>query len=458
MRAASGGILRTTALRVAAVYAILYALLTATIVIVVFSLAEHQIYEQIEDGLVGESTALSSLLSTKNTAAIEQIVRRHHDIVTHPAAGPGIHGERYYLLSDADGNILVGDLAAWPGDAPAHGWYRFRTPQNNDVLALISTLPNGMHLLVGQSLAAPKALGTGVRTWVIVGAGLALLAGLGGGAAVGAQVMRRIREAGATAEQIQAGRLSERLPRGGPTESALLARSFNAMLDRIEMTVLGLRDLAARTAHEMKHPLARADRALARAQDLAGDPSLQAELATARGEVAALAHRIDALLRLARIEAGDKPEYFRDVDLAKLVSDVADLYLPLVEESGRSLSLDTPAELRLSGDRQLLAQALANLIENAIRYSPPERGITVRLHGDTRDCIIEVVDAGAGPVQQECEVISTSDRTPGGGLGLPIVRAIARLHGGDLELDRRETSFSARMRLPRFADRGRAHP
>lgn len=448
MSFAWSGILHTTALRIAVVYAILYAVLTGTIVIMVFSLAEHQIYIQIEDGLVDESTVLGSLLAIQDPSALKEIVRIRHRQET-PGTEPfRIHDHRYYMLTDASGDVLVGDLKAWPQNAPKSGWFRFRGSENHDVLGLISVLPNGMHLLVGQSIDTPKSLGTTVRAWVVIGAGLALLAGLAGGTAVGARVMRYIREAGATAERIQSGRLSERLPVDGPTESSLLARSFNSMLDRIETAILGLRDLAARTAHEMKHPLARTDRALARAQDLGGGEQLSAEIAAARRELTDLARRIDALLRLTRIEAGDKPEFFSDINLTTLVADVVDLFTPLAEESNLSLSLEAPQTLRLSGDRQLLAQALANLLDNALRYASPGYRIVVRLTSEPGHCILEVEDGGEGRGQENFAADRVANRTPGSGLGLAIVRAIARLHGGELEIERRRSSFTARIRLP----------
>lgn len=451
MKSVWPGILRTTALRVAAVYAVLFAVLTGAIVIVVFSLAERQIYIQIQEGLTDESRALSSLLTLQNPQVLKEMVRIHDEQEARAASRPGIHDFRYYLLADANGKVLVGDLDNWPKDAPASGWYRFRTSGNRDVLALVSVLPNGVHLLVGQSIATPESLGVAVRTWVVIGAGLALLAGLAGGTAVGAQVMRRIREAGAAAERIQSGYLSERLPTGGATESSLLAKSFNSMLDRIEAAILGLRDLAARTAHEMKNPLARTDRALARAQELGGGEQLCAELAAARGELADLARRIDALLRLSRIEAGDRPEFFSDVDVATLVTDVVDLYAPLAEESNRTLTLEAPPSLRLSGDRQLLAQALANLLDNAIRYAPAGCRIVVRLRDEPGHCILEVEDLATDTARSDSAAAGTTDRTPGGGFGLAIVRAIARLHGGELALERHPTSFTARLRLPKSA-------
>lgn len=453
MRFRVAGTLGTTAFRVASVYAVLYAVLTGAIVVVVLSLAEKQIYTQVRDGLIDENTAIKSLIVLRGPEILREIVRiRSTQEEPQAGARAEIHDLRYYVLADAHDRVLVGDLDYWPAGAPASGWYRFHIAERGkrtEALALISTLPDGMHLLVAQSLATPKALAASIRLWIAVGAALALLAGLLGGAAVGARVMRHIREAGTTAERIRTGRLSERLAVDGPSERSMLATSFNAMLDRIETAVLGLRDMAARTAHEMKRPLARTDQALALAEGLEDPAAMRREITAARREIRELALRINALLRLARMEAGSTPEFFSDIDLAKLARDIVELYAPFAEEAGHRLEAETPPALPFSGDRQLLAQALVNLVDNAIKYSPAQHRIVVRLGAQAGSCVLEVEDAGSGPERPQPPRPGTPDQAPGAGLGLAITRAIARLHGGELELVRDRAAFTARIRLPR---------
>jgi len=449
------GILGTTAFRVASIYAVGYALLTAAIVVVVLTLAERQIYTQVRDGLIDESTAVASLIKLRGPEILREIVRvRSSQEERKTGAESEIHDLRYYVLAGAHGHVLVGDLDYWPKGAPASGWYRFRISEpgdRHDALALITALPHGRHLMVAQSLATPKALVSSIRLWIGVGAALALLAGLAGGAAVGAKVMREIRDAGATAERIRAGRLDERLATGGSSERSMLAVSFNSMLDRIEAAMLGLRDMATRTAHEMKRPLTRTDQALARAAALDDVDAVHREVAVARGEIAELAGRINALLRLARMESGSAPRFFSDLDLATLAADIVDLYAPFAEESGRVLRVESPGRVPYTGDRQLLAQALENLIDNAIRYAPAGRDIVVRVADEPDACTLAVEDTGAGPSGPQPLRPGTPDQAPGAGLGLPITRAIARLHDGELELVRGEAGFTARIRLPRPA-------
>ncbi|MGH8428319.1 MAG: sensor histidine kinase [Gammaproteobacteria bacterium] len=431
--------IRTTAFRVAAVYALVYAVLTGAIVVVVYSLATHVIQTQIQAGLVDESTAITSLLAARGPQVLEEAIRARS---THAFPSGDLDrndpGRRYYILATDKGRVTFGDIHVWPGRAPASGWFRFRVKGRGNILALVTPLSNGMQLLVGQSLATTDALAKAVKLWVIFSAALALLAGLIGGGAVGTRVMRRIREASATAERIQAGHLSERLTVAGSTEHATLARTFNAMLERIEAAVIGLRDLAARTAHEMQHPLTRADQALARAEQTSERASVEGEIAAARKEIHELANRIDALLRLAQLEGAAAREFFCELDLAALVADVVDLYTPLAEEQGRQLGLSSAGPVTINGDHQLLAQALANLLDNALKYAPPGP-IGVRLNSSADGVTLEVRDGGSGDGETK--------EARGSGLGLPIARAIAQLHDGRLELVREAAGFSARLVL-----------
>lgn len=439
MTISAAAVVRTTAFRVAAVYALLYAALTGAAVVAVYSIAEHEIHRQVRAGILDETSALVSLLEARGPGVLGEIIakRSAHERAS-GAVDPDNPDDRYYLLADAGGRVLVGDLGRWPRGTPASGWYRFQADGGGPALGLVTPLGKGMTLMVAQSLATPDALSGMIRRWVIIASALALLMGLLAGMAVGRRVMGRIRGEVLAAERVRAGRLSERLPTTGSSEQSLLARAFNQMLDRIEIAIVGLRDLAARTAHEMQHPLTRADQALARAQTRNDLPAMRRELGTARAELAELSHRVNALLRLARIESGAPREYFAGLDLARLGRDVTGLYAPLAEERGGSLDFEGPQAAPYTGDHQLLAQALANLLDNALKHSP---GAPIRVH------------LYSGDGWHTFEVCSRSDgaarpAAPGTGLGLPIARAIARLHDGDLSVARDPGAFTARLRLP----------
>jgi len=434
--------LGTTAFRTAAISALVYAVLTGAIVAVVYPLVAAQIQAQIRAGLQAESAALSALEDVRGVETLRDVIRTRSAQVL-PAGDNDTDdpGRRYYALATSSGRILAGDLSRWPDGLPDRGWVHLDVAHRS-VRALITPLSNGGRLLVGQSLAIPDALGLQAILVVAVGAALALLAGLAGGGVVGIRVMRRLREASATAERIQAGQLGARLPRGGPGEHDVLAGTFNTMLDRIETAVLGLRDMATRTAHEMRHPLARMDQALARAQNARSEADVQTELRTARAEIEELSRRTEALLRLARLESDrERRQFFRELDLTQLVDDVASLYAPSAEDSGRELINRGSGPLPYVGDRQLLAQAIANLLDNAIRYASPEAAISVAVGREGADAVVEVRNVYR-------DQAPPPDGPTGAGLGLPIARAIAQLHYGRLEQRRTVGEFAARLVLP----------
>lgn len=437
--------LRTTAFRTAALSAVFYAVLTGAMVAIVFPLVAAQLQAQIRAGLQAESSALANLYNAHGAAALARVIRtRSSEVLPAGDNDADDPGRRYYALAAADGRILAGDLTHWPSNLGAGPWAHLRIG-GQSVRAFVTVLPNGERLLVGESLRISDALGEHAVLVVALGIALALLAGLAGGAAVGTRVMQRIREASDTAERIQAGNLAARLPGGGPGEHELLAGAFNTMLDRIEAAVLGLRDLAMRTAHEMRNPLARMDQALARVDSAASLDSARADLDKARAEIRELDRRIEALLRLARLEsAHERREFFRRLDLSALIADLEGLYARPAEMAGHRLHVHAPGPMPYVGDRQLLAQALANLLDNAIAYAAPGGDIVLSVEHGPRETCIAVSNAATAETPGD----TPGRRTPGAGLGLPIARAIAELHYGRLELRSPNGSFSARLILP----------
>lgn len=446
MKRARFAALRTTAFRTAALSALFYALLTGAMVAIVFPLVSQQLQAQIRAGLQAESSALATLYSTHGAAALARVIRtRSSEVLPAGDNDADDPGRRYYALASPRGRILAGDLAHWPAQLRGRRWARLRIG-HQAVRALVTELPDGERLLVGQSLRMSDSVGANAFLVIILGVALALAAGLAGGAAVGARVMHRIRAASTTAQRIQEGNLAARLPPGGPGEHDLLAGAFNTMLERIETAVLGLRDLAMRTAHEMRHPLARMDQALERAEQAADAGQAQAELERARGEIRELNRRIEALLRLARLEsAHERREFFRRLDLAALVADLDALYARSAERAGHRLRVEAPQSVPYVGDRQLLAQAVANLLDNAVAYAAPGAEIVLALASDAHTATLAVrnaATAGGAPAP------ARGGRTVGAGLGLPIARAIAQLHYGRLEIDSTPAAFAARLILP----------
>lgn len=434
--------LSTTAFRTAAISALIYAVLTGLLIAAVYPQVSAQIQAQISTGIQAESSALASLYDPRNSASLVRVIHtRSNAVLPDNDADADDPGRRYYALANAHNRIRAGDLQHWPANLPASGWARFSF-RHQTVHALITRLPNGDKLLVGQSLAISDALGKQSLVLVVSGAFIALLFGLAGGILIGARVMRRINDSSATAARIEQGHLEERLATGGAGEHDSLARAFNAMLERIEATVLSLRDLSARTAHEIRHPLTRMEQTLSQAESAESIEKARAAVHDARGQIEELARRTDAVLRLARLESDrERRKFFNEFDLSQLISDVTDLYSPTAEERRLRVHVPAMAELRLFGDRQLLAQALANLLDNAIRYARPGSDVEISVREEAGAITVEIMNAVASGINPE------HVRT-GNGLGLPIARAIAQLHHGRLAIDFGVERFTAHLCLP----------
>ncbi|MGH8126970.1 MAG: sensor histidine kinase [Gammaproteobacteria bacterium] len=437
----------TTAFRTAALSAVVYAMLTGLLIAAVYPLVAEQINAEMSSGIAAESSALASLYGARGVGVLTRVVHTRSNAVlpTNDDFDADDPGRRYYALTDNDNHMLAGDLQRWPGDAPARGWTRFRF-RHHTVRALITPLPGGEKLLVGQSLAIPDALGRNALLLIVSGFVVALLAGLGGGVFIGARVMRRIRESADTAALIAGGHLEERLATGGSGEHEVLARSFNAMLERIETTVLSLRNLSARTAHEIRHPLTRMEQILSQAENSDSLETVQVSIHVARDQISELARRTEAVLRLARLESDhERRKFFSEFDLAKLVTDVVELYAPTAEEQNHSMPVSTAGTSTFFGDKQLLAQALANLLDNAIRYARTRATIEITMQCADRQITINVkngIDSALG------ESFNTLSSKSGNNMGIPIVRAIAQLHHGQLVTDDLSGYFVARLVLP----------
>jgi hypothetical protein len=351
-----------------------------------------------------------------------------------------------YLLVDAYGRPIVGNLAAWPPTIAPDGWAElelFRTDRRGSapVAALAFRLPGGERLLVGRDAEARARFDAALAEagWQALAA--AILLSLATGWLHSRLVLGRIAEVSHTAREIVSGDLGRRVPRRGTgDEFDRLAGTLNAMLDRIETLVESLRAVTDSLAHDLRSPLTRLrgqTAELARA-DLPG-PEREEIAARATAEAEAMLATFTELIEIARAEAGLGRAEFEPVELGSLLRDAADLYAPVAAERGLALeAADGAAEIR--GSRQLLARALSNLVENALRHAPV--GTAVRLESGVEGgrAVLRVADAGPGiPEPDRARVLGrfvTLDpsRGSGAGLGLALVAAVARLHGAELAL------------------------
>lgn len=436
--------------------------------------------------LVAVSTALvlgslywriGGVIDTEQQAVVEAELRGLADDFARgstPALAAGISQrmanppdrDAIYLLVDPDGRRIAGNLAHWPPTVAAgNGWstlnlYRTDRAHPTEISALSVKLPNGERLLVGRDVAARAAFD---RTlWRALLWALAAIVALS--AATGWLLSRlvsgRIAEIDGAARAIMGGALDRRVAlRGTRDEFDKLAGTLNAMLDRIETLVRDLRTVTDSLAHDLRSPLGRLVRHLDAAADEEAPPEArQARIEQALREAEGVLATATALLDISRIDAGIGAEQFTDVDLGRLAADVAELYEAAAEERALTLACEAAPGLVVRGHDQLLALALTNLVENALKHAPAGSTVTLEAGLDAGRPSLVVADRGPGipPADRARALVrfvrlDPSRGTPGAGLGLALVAAVARMHGADLALTDNEPGLRATLRFPAAA-------
>jgi len=381
--------------------------------------------------------------------------------------GPGI-----YYVSDPAGQGIAGNVPSIPIDVlETPGTHTFKYDRgdgfNDDDpraqgVALVKSfqLPSGFRLVVGRdiverrgySAAIFQAFGWGVL-WIIALSGLV-------GVFSARYVLKRVDTVSDTARKIMSGSMSERIPvTKRNDEFDGLATNLNEMLERIELLMQGLKEVTDNVAHDLKTPLTRLRNKVEGALKDGTPPEKQREaLETTIEECDQLIRTFNALLLIARVEAGSPSSAFAAFDLADVVTDIAELYEPVAEDSGITISTELSELPPFLGNRELVGQALVNLVENAIKYAKGAKStpaITIALRVVGANTIVEVADNGAGiPVEDRKRVLERfvrlekSRSEPGSGLGLSLVAAVARLHKGSIEILDNEPGARIRLSLP----------
>lgn len=400
-----------------------------------------------------------SLLEQYDTGGL----RRLGLVLTTRSRAPG---GALYLLTDAIGEPLVGNVSQLPPSLTLTSGFGETRYQGLDgaksrrALARVYALPNGFRLLVGHDLGDRARIGAVmVRTLsfsLVLFAGLAALGAL----FVARRVLRRIDAMNVSARALMAGDMTERLPvSGSGDELDRLAAGLNQMLARIGELMGGLREVSDNIAHDLRTPLTRLRNHAEEALRVDGDKeAYRTALTRSIEESDGLIRVFDALLMIARAEAGADRSGVARVDLGEVVASVAELYEPLAEEKGFALTVDCEPGLALEGRRELIGQALANLIDNALKYGAGakdrnEIAVTARREGG--EVVIEVADRGPGVAADDRERVfdrfvrlESARSRPGSGLGLSLAAAVARLHGGNVRLEDNAPGLKVRLTLP----------
>lgn len=383
----------------------------------------------------------------------------------------GDKGDRsnVYLLTDANLKPLAGNVRNWPTGANAGGqWVRLGLQRlENDrfvpheIRARTFTLPGGHRVLVGRDMyEKTKFRDTVVETlaWSLAAT---LVLGLIGGLFVSRRMLRRVDEVSHTAQGIMQGDLSRRMVKSGSDdEFDRLAESLNAMLDQIERLMTGMRWATESIAHDLRSPLTRLRTRIELAiRDSPPTSPDREALADALAQTDAALALFDSLLKIATAEAGVAPSELVLLDLAALARDATELYEPVAEEKGLALGIHVPDTAPVRGQPQLLAQAVANLLDNAVKHTPPGGRISVCIDSKEQNVVLTVADTGPGIPQADRKRVlerfvrlEPSRQGPGTGLGLSLVAAVAKLHGATLRLEDNLPGLRVSLRLPTFHD------
>ena len=437
-------------LRLAAIYTAVFALAVALLGAAVLVATRAALTEQFEARIRGESAALVQEYRVEGLDGVIQAVRERDRTP----------GALDYGVKDVGGKALVGRLAVAP--APL-GWSIASTPGRDGRMEatriLAVSLPNGYRLLVGDDLDRAQALdGILFKGFAIALAGVILL-GAGGGYALSRDVQRRFAAISGVAEAIIDGDLARRVPvRGGDDDLDRLALTFNRMLDRIAGLMDSLRQVSNDIAHDLRTPLTRVRQGLEAGLAVSDVGRRGEAIEQAMGDLDATLETFASLLRIAEIEGGARRAAFRAVDLATIARLVAETFQPAAEDGGRSLRLDAPRPVMIEGDRDLLVQMLANLVENALRHTPPGSTVRVAAWSTAEGPRLSVADNGPGVAEAERERVfdrfyrlERSRSTEGSGLGLALALAVAKLHGAKISLFDANPGLEVRVDFP-FAE------
>lgn len=362
-------------------------------------------------------------------------------------------GYSVYLLADENFLPLVGNISRWPAVEPgADGWLEFRLeaqgwPAGEVHLARARAfqLRGGFQLLVGRDLHELETTRQLIARTLVWGLVFTLVLALIGGSMMTRSMLRRIESINQTSRDIMSGDLSRRIPtnRSGDDFDEL-AGNLNAMLDRIESLMEEVRRISDNIAHDLKTPLSRLKNSLEllNADHARDADNKRALVEQALAEADGLLSTFNALLRIARIESGERRAAFAGVELEPLLRDVVEFYEPLAEEKQQNLVLKPASSAIVSGDRDLLFQAFANLVDNAIKYTPQRGDIEVGIQAQQDRVRVSVADSGPGIPEQDRDKVfrrfyrlEQSRRLPGNGLGLSLVAAVARLHDSELRVE-----------------------
>ncbi|TGV08787.1 HAMP domain-containing protein [Mesorhizobium sp. M8A.F.Ca.ET.173.01.1.1] len=445
-------LLRSTPFRLALTFAFLFMLAFVLAGAIVYQMMSADLAEQLDDTIKETYAVIASAYADNDPKELVETVESH--------ATRSPKKEQLFSLTDAAGNRLAGNFTAaglpdgfsmfgaeMPGMPPDTEYRAYSGSVGADTLTIAFSLSET------EELETIMLMSFGWATLIITGLAVT------GGALLASRVQRRLDGIAATMVDVSHGRLDTRIPLTGKGDDIdIVSSQVNAALDRLSALVEGMKQVSADIAHDLKTPLNRLQMILESAADKAARrQDVSDDLADARSEGHQINETFDALLRIAQIEAGARKARFTDVDLGEILQTIAEIYTDVAEDDGKVLSPTQLNEMvdRVHGDRELLTQMFANLVENALRHCPPGTTINLTVTRRGERVLASVADNGPGippgereKVFQRLYRLDHSRSTPGSGLGLSLVRAIADLHGATIALEDRKPGLAVVVSFP----------
>ncbi len=464
-------LLKSKTFRLLLVFAVLFAS-AAILVITYISWNSNRLLEgRLKQTILAETLGLAEQYGTGGVTELARIINRR--IIT--------PSNSIYLLTDKEGGWIAGNVKAltrslWNHQGRVEFAYKRKGPkgvETRHAVARIYRLARGYRLMVGRDVEDQRQFTKITRNAVLSGVVFMVFIGLVGGWLVSRDILKRIDNVTNTSRVIMAGDMSGRVPvDSSGDEMDRLAVNLNAMLERMETLMNGLREVTDNIAHDLKTPLNRMRNRVETALR-EGEADCREVLGKTIEDSDELMRMFNALLSIARLDAGGSRANFTTIDLQEIIQDVVELYEPLAEEKNMQLKIHKGAFLKVEADRQLMGQAVANLIENAIKYGGAEQASAGVENGrgqihvkadlcdaeekyEGRSCyFISVADRGQGIAEGEIKLamqrfgrLEKSRSQPGTGLGLSLVAAVAKLHGGELRLEDNKPGLRSRFVVP----------
>ena len=449
-------LLTTSVLRLSLVYVVVFSLAVSLLVGLLYVYAARALDRETDEVIEAELKGLAEQYAGGGLNALASVIGER-------VRSGGSSGD-IYLLADPAMHPIAGNLATWPARSDAaERWTEFDVSvahgsgfEPRTVRAGVFTLPGGYRLLVGTDIHEREAFKSRIGWTLLASVLLVIAVGALLGVWMNRQVLRRVNAISAAGREIVEGNFSQRLPYSGSGgEFDSLAANLNEMLDRVEHLTVALRFVIDSTAHDLRGPLnrmrARIEAGLRRAEPLAARQALEDTLKDAE----TLDRTLDSLLRIAQAQGGQAAAEIAPLDLGLLAAEVAELYEPVAAERRIQIHVTTgdPATVRAS--RQLLAHALANLVDNALKFTPAGGAVHVQVVREASGLQLVIADTGPGIPAADRERalerfvrLSGATQAPGSGLGLSLVAAVARMHHASLELGDNHPGLRVVLQFP----------